>query len=442
MAAVLGGLVWWTPPRVVAPTAGVALLGTFAASDVRSIRVTGPDGSAASIERGPLDGVWLMSLGSTTNRAVVDGSRVQGFLRLLAELQSGDADPRPMPRASIVTLQGPSGPLATLAIDSELIAGRGRVALLDQTGKVLRVAATSEDLGGLLRADALNEWRSKVLLAWSPERSSSLLLRRGDKGVSMSRVGAGWLMSAPVQMKADPGAAQGVSLWLANAAVDRFVDDAGSPDAFAKPARTVVIATESSERRRVEQRIELGAELDARSSLIRITGVDADATESSGAARVLWGPLLAVVQTSLLAGLSDEASAYLPKTSFDFPPADVASVRVGAFTVARGADGSFGAHDATVRTTLKLLTEVPAASVTLLPAPPTPSGDAARVTLIGLGSATIGAATLEFDSIASRTEGTPSVPALRVTVDRVQRVIPLERARELLASVRAIAASN
>jgi hypothetical protein len=58
--------------------------------------------------------------------------------------------------------------------------------------------------------------------------------------------------------------------------------------------------------------------------------------------------------------------------------------------------------------------------------------------MLGLGGATIGAATLEFDSIASRTEGAPSMPAIRVTVDRVQRVIPLERAREFLAALKSI----
>jgi hypothetical protein len=438
LAAILGGLVWWTTPRGVVEVPGSALLDAFATSDVRRIRVTAPDGGVAAIERGPLDGLWLMTLGQNQTSVVVEASRVQGFLRLVAELRASVTEGRPMPKAAIVELIGASGTLATIAIDPEFLAGKGRVALLNEAGQVVRVAATSEDLGALLRPDALSEWRSKALLGWAPERSSSLLIRRGDTGVSIARVGTGWLMSAPLQLKADPGAVQGVSLWLANTTVDRFLDDAGATESFATSVRTIVVGTESLDRRRIEQRIELGPAVDARSSLVRITGVDRDSVSGSGAAKALWGPTVAVVQTSVLTGLSDDAASYLPKTSFDFPSADVAALRVGSSTVSRGSDGSFGPNDATVRAALKLLTEVPAASVTLLPGPGGAAAEATRVTLLGLGGATIGAATLEFDSIASRTEGAPSMPAIRVTVDRVQRVIAMERAREFLAALKSI----
>jgi hypothetical protein len=442
LAAVLGGLVWWTTPRGVVQVAGPALLDAFATGDVRTIRVTASDGGAATIERGPLEGMWLMTLGQGQPSAVVEASRVQGFLRLVAELRSGITDGRAMPKAAIVELIGASGTLARIAVDPEFLAGKGRVALLNDAGQALAVAATSEDLSALLRPDALSEWRSKSLLGWTPERSSSLLLRRGDTGVSIARVGTGWLMSAPLQLKADPSAVQGVSLWLANTTVDRFLDDAGATESFATPSRTIVVATESPERRRIEQRIELGPEVDARSSLVRITGVDRDSVSASGSAKSLWGPIVAVVQTSVLTGLSDDAASYLPKTSFDFPAADVASLRVGTSLVSRGSDGNFGPFDPTVRAALKLLTEVPAASVTLLAGSGGAAADATRVTMLGLGGATIGAATLEFDSIASRTEGAPSMPAIRVTVDRVQRVIPLERAREFLAALKSIGDSK
>lgn len=379
-----------------------------------------------------------MSSAKDYARSVVDASRVQGFIRLLSELRTGAVDARPMPRASIVKLMGASGTLATLGIDPEFLAGKGRVAVVGDAGEVVRVGVCAEDLGALLRPEALAEWRSKSLLPWAPERSNSLLLRRGENGVAMSKIGTGWLMSAPMKVKADAGAAQGVALWLANAAIDRFVDDAAPKDAFAIPGRVIVIATESNDRRRIEQRIELGPELDPRSSLVRITAVEADRERATSEAGTLWGPVVAVVQTSLLAGLSDDPSAYVLKTSFDFPAADVVAVRIGAAVTARGGDGGFGDQDATLRSLLKLLTEVPAASIVVLPQAAVTGTDSTDVTLLGLGNATIGAAVVDFDSIASRTEGMPPTPAVRVTVDRIQRVIPLERAREFLATLKAI----
>ena len=414
--------------------AGPALLDAFTPSEVLSIEIKEPDGGIVSIARGPIEGSWLLSPSADQPKAFVESSRVQGFLRLLSELRVGPSDGRPMPRAAIATLLGKNGPIAILAFDPELLAGRGRVALLSESGAVARVAVTTEDLAALVRPEAVAEWRQRSLLPWAQERSNSVLLLRGDRRVEMSRLGSGWMMTAPIQMRADAGTAPGVALWLSNATIDRFLSGSDGADSFAKPVRTIAVGTEALDRRRIEQRIELGGELDARSSVVRITGVDLD----SG--RPLWGPSIAVVQTSLLAGLSDDPSTYLPRTAFDFPSADVVAVRVGTVTVARGGDGGFGELDATVRALLRLLTEVRSPNVSLLPAAPTPGAEAVPVTLLGLGGATIGFATLEYESIAPTVEGTTSTPAIRVTVDSVRRVIPLERAREFLAAVKSIGA--
>lgn len=341
-----------------------------------------------------------------------------------------------MPTAAIVQLSGKSGPLASVAIDPEFLAGRGRVALLTDAGTAASVAVISEDLGALVKPEAVREWRSKSLLPWAPDRSSAIGLTRKDgPAVQAERSGSGWVLTAPLRMRAEPAAAQGVALWLANAAVDRFLESGG--EGFDKPARTIVVATDSLSRTRIEQRIELGTELDARSSVIRITGVDAD----SG--RPIWGPSFAVVQTSLLAGISDEPSAYLAKVCFSFAGADVTAIRFPGFdrVLSRGSDGGFGADDANARTLVRLLTEIPAAATTIVSGGDAPA-EHVRVQLLGLNSAVLGEAVLSYDSITSRAEGAPSVPAIRIDVDRVRRVIPLERAREVLAAIKAIASAK
>lgn len=439
ICVVLGALVWWTTPRASVEVEGPALLSGFAAGDVREIRITHPQGATLSLERGVTEGLWLLRSGAGETRFVVESSRVQGFLRLLAELRSAaSADARPMPKAIMVQLVGSGGSLASVAIDPEFLAGRGRVALLSASGTAAKVAVTSEDLAALVRPEAVTEWRAKALLPWAPDRSNAIAIGRADgAGVAVERSGAGWLLTAPLTLRAEASAAQGVPLWLANAAVDRFLEDAPG-NAFAKPSRTIVIATDSLERRRIEQRIELGPALDARSSVIRVTGVDAE----SG--RMLWGPVAAVVQTSLLAGVSDDPAAYLTRVCFAFGAADVSAVRFpsGGTTITRAGDGGFGANDASVRALLRLLTEVPAAQVSIIGNESAASEESILVKLIGASDAALGEATLAVDTIAARTEGAPSVPAIRVTVDRVRRVIPVERAREFLASIKAIAAAK
>lgn len=436
---VLGALVWWTTPRANVDVEGPALLSGFAAGDVRAIRITHPQGATLTLERGVIEGLWLLRPGAAETRYVVESSRVQGFLRLLAELRSAAAaDARPMPEAIIVQLVGAGGALASVAIDPEFLAGRGRVALLSESGTAARVAVTSEDMAALVRPEAVTEWRAKTLLPWAPDRSNAIAVGRADgAGVAAERSGAGWLLTAPLKLRAESSAAQGVSLWLANAAVDRFLDDAPG-NAFTKASRTIVIASDSLERRRIEQRIELGPELDARSSVIRITGVDAD----SGKAQ--WGPVAAVVQTSLIAGVSDDPASYLTRVCFVFGAADIAAVRfpAGGKTITRGGDGGFGGDDASVRALLRLLTEVPAAQVSITGTESVAADESIRVTLLGARDAGLGEATLAADTIAARTEGAPSVPAIRVTVDRVRRVIPVERAREFLASIKAIASAK
>jgi hypothetical protein len=435
ICVVLGALVWWTTPRSIVEVEGPALLSGFAAGDVREIRITHPQGATLSLERGVMEGLWLLRPGVAETRFVVESSRVQGFLRLLAELRSAAlTDARPMPKAIIVRLVWSGGELASVALDPEFLAGRGRAALLSESGTAAKVAVTTEDLAALVRPEALMEWRARALLPWAPDRSNAIAVGRADgAGVAAERSGSGWLLTVPLTLRAEPSAAQGVSLWLANTSVDRFLEDAsGNP--FAKPSRTIVIACDSFERRRIEQRIELGPELDARSSLIRVTGVDSEI------GRALWGPAVAVVQTSLLAGVSDDPAAYLTRVCFTFGAADVSAVRFpsGGRTITRVGDGGFGADDASVRALLRLLTEVPAAQVSIIGNESAVSEESIRVKLMGASDAGLGEATLAVDTIAARTEGAPSVPAIRVTVDRVRRLIPVERAREFLASIKSI----
>lgn len=443
ICTVLGALVWWTTPRPTIETQGPPLV-SVSASEIRSIRITDPAGATGTLERGPFDGVWLLQLGSGP-RNVADSGRVQGFLRLLSELRTTTAaDTRPMPRAAMVRLVGPAGVLASVALDPDFLAGRGRAALVDDSGVVLRVASTSEDLAALVKPEALAEWRSKSLLPWAPDRSHALTLGRRDiepsRWLSAERSGSGWLLTAPLKLRAETAAAQGVSLWLANASIDRFLDQA--PSEGFQPVRTLVVATDSLERRRIEQRIELGPELDPRSSLVRVHGVNAD----SGA--TLWGPSYAVLQTSLLAGITDNPAGFLTKVSFPFAAADVTAIAIDASErpISRGPDGGFGSADANARALLRLLTEIPATQISILPSESTnqvePSSDAVTVRLLGVNNAELGRATLEADTIPSRTEGAPSVPAIRVTVDRVRRVIATERPREFLASVKALAANR
>lgn len=109
--------------------------------------------------------------------------------------------------------------------------------------------------------------------------------------------------------------------------------------------------------------------------------------------------------------------------------------------LSRGSDGGFGADDANARTLVRLLTEIPAAATTIVSGGDAPA-EHVRVQLLGLNSAVLGEAVLSYDSITSRAEGAPSVPAIRIDVDRVRRVIPLERAREVLAAIKAIASAK
>ncbi|MBY0112267.1 MAG: DUF4340 domain-containing protein [Phycisphaerales bacterium] len=439
ICGVLGLLVWWTTPRAVEVVAGPALLEGFSAAELTSVRITSPEGETSAFERGPMEGLWLLKQGRSEIRSVVDASRVQGFLRLLSELRasSGPDENRSMARAFMVSLGGGNGTLATLAIDPEFLGGRGRVAKVLEDGTAVRVAVTSQDLGALVKPAALAEWKSKTALAWTPERTSSMTVSRDTHAVELQRSGTGWLMTRPLQLRADPASAQGVSLWLANVGVDRWLDDGGPAEVFSKPGRVLVLGAETLERKRVEQRIELGAEVDARMSLIRVTGVDAET------GKPVWGPSVGVVQTSLLTGVSDDESFYLPKVCFAFPAADVSKARIatgaGEVTLSRDAGGGFGSSEVTARGLLRLLTEVPAAIVRVMPpgsAREPSSEEPVRVSLLGQGDAVLGTAELLPDVIPSRTEGSPSTPAIQITIDRVRRVIPAERPREFLAALR------
>jgi len=452
IALILGLVVWFTTPRTVLPSASTQFLPDFSPGQVSQIEIAWPGGETANLSRS--DSRWILQSHAAKNAPSpgsdsasspwpAESSRVQGLLRLVAEAQSG-GDTRAMPTAIFMTFTRDSGEPIRLAIDPSTLGGSGRIARLTTDGRVQSVASVDEQFVRALDSTAIETWRSKDLLFWPAEATTSFDSRVGNSTIELSKSGGAWIMHAPIAIKADAGTVEGSLLLLSRSGVDRFLP-ANSPaeGTWKDPARVLRLASRSNtatNRRDIEQTIEIGPAIDTASRMVRITARDLAGNS------VLWGPEVAILNSATLEAIPSTPNAFVSRITLDLPAADIASIEIessGQRTIVnRAPGGTFGEADAAIRDLLRLVSESPASQVRILESPVSPStgiaADSIRIRPLGPNSEPLGEFTLRATSVASKVAGAPSVPAIEVTDRSVARSVPWQRPADFLATLRAI----
>ena len=452
IALILGLVVWVTTPRTVLPSASAQFLPDFSPGQVSQIEIAWPGGETASLARS--DSRWILQSHASKNAPSTgsasasppwpaESSRVQGLLRLVAEAQDG-GDARAMPTAIFMTFTRDSGEPIRLAIDPSTLGGSGRIARLTTDGRVQSVASVDEQFVRALDSTSIETWRSKDLLFWPAEATTAFDSRIGNSKIELAKSGGAWIMHAPIATKADAGTVEGSLLLLSRSSFDRFLS-ATSPNegAWKDPARVIRLASRSNaatNRRDIEQTIEVGPAIDSASRMVRITARDLAANS------VLWGPEVAIMSSATLEAIPSTPSAFVSRIALDLPAADIGSIAIESAgqtaIVKRTPGGTFSEADATIRDLLRLLSESPASQIKVLESPVSPAAvlaaDSIRIRPLGPSSEPLGEFTLKAASVASKVSGAPSVPAIEVTDRSVARSIPWQRPADFLATLRAI----
>lgn len=452
IALILAVVVWYTTPRTVLQSTSAQFLPDFSPSQVSQIDIVWPGGESARLTKS--DSRWILqarpAIASGTSKEVptsppwpAETSRVQGLLRLISEAREG-ADAQAMPTAIFLNLLRENNDPVRLAIDPNTLGGSGRVARLTSDGRVQAVASIDGHFVRALESSAIESWRSKALLFWSPEATTGFDSRAGTDSIELVKAGGAWVMQSPITTKADAATVEGSLLLLSKSGVDRFLP-AQSPgdEAWKEPARIIRLASRSNAnatRRDIEQTIQVGPAIDSTSRMVRITATDLASNS------VLWGPETAIVNSSTLDAIPSAPNAFVARRSLDLPPADIGAIEIESSgnraIVKRSASGTFGDADATIRDLLRLLSETPATQIKILesasPSTSDATTDSIRIRALGPKSEPLGEFTLKAASIASKTSGAPPVPAIEITDRLVARSVPWQRPADFLASLRAI----
>jgi len=452
IALILGLVVWFTTPRAVLPSASAQFLPDFSPAEVTQIDLGWPGGETARLSKS--DSRWILqarpanvSDASTQTPALppwpAESSRVQGLLRLIYEAREG-ADAQAMPSAIFLTLLRERGDPVRLAIDPNTLGGAGRIARLTSDGRVQAVAAIDEQFVRALESSAIESWRSKDLLYWPPQAITGFDSRAGTDSIELIKAGGTWIMQVPIAVKADAATVEGSLLLLSKSAVDRFLP-AQSPrdEAWKEPARIIRLASRSNantNRRDIEQTIQVGPAIDSTSRMVRITATDLSAKS------ILWGPEIAIVNSSTLEAIPSAPNAFISRRSLDLPAADIGAIQIESpgnlAIVKRAADGTFGAADAPIRDLLRLLCETPATQIRILESASAPDtgNDSIRIRALGPNSEPLGEFIIKVASVTSKTTGAPPAPALEIVDRLVARSVPWQRPTDFVAALRAIKA--
>lgn len=459
LAAILLGIYWWTTPKPASRTGGTqARLLAALSGPVDSIEIRWPGGEQAVLERGPATDLWLMRAGGVVFPATTE--RVTGLLGLLRELQSETSpNDRPMGRVILLTIRSRSSADQRLAIDPEPFAGRVRVATIDAAERVTAFAFAGADFAGLLADTSLDAWRVRELSPFPASQIRAIRQTSGDARVDLVKLGPRWVLNGPAIVSGEPAAVEGLAQWLANATVERFVDQTAASEA--SPLRTLDIVSRevpvtggsrdappaSGDKPALDlvgeivQRVEVRPGPDAMRWSVRVLGIDS-------AGRVVWGPLSAIIDRAAVPDLASSFGDYASRRSLEIPVADVASVvlrGVGTDTrvkrVSRTPDGLFPPGYESIGRTLQTLSQVAASRVVIAStaesATETPDR-AIELQLLGPAGVDFGTYRLSIGAAASGVSGAPSTPLLVVRVGVIVREYPMERPQELIVALRAL----
>ncbi|MBS0191915.1 MAG: hypothetical protein U0573_13020 [Phycisphaerales bacterium] len=441
VALILGAVVWATSPRQHAESANGPLLPDFSPSSCESFTINWPDGQTAALTRGPLEGQWLLSSANGGQISwPAEPGRVQGLLRLVQELRgdSPSAARGPMPKAIVLTFSRAKGSRVQLAVDPNTLGGKGRVAVIDESSRVVAVSQSTDGFVRSLDRSAVLSWQSTDLLLWPPENCGAFRSASTAGEIDLTRGANGWIMQSPVATRADSGAIQGVLLLLSKSGVDRFLPDSGDFEAgFSPPARMITCGYRrpgTDPALRLEERIEIGPSLDSQTRVVRLSA------GRDGEKKPLWGPVYGVVDSSALAALSEVPANFVARISADLAPADISEIRFAgpgdsSASLRRENSGNFAQADSTAREFLKVLCETPAASCEIRPADaPTPT-DARVLQLLGPQKNVLKELLVRPGQVASKIAGSPATPALEVIDGRILRLVPTQRPRDMIAAL-------
>lgn len=440
IALILGLVVWFTQPRTHVPSAAPEFLPDFSPAQITQLDLTWPSGQSIRIAKA--DGRWTFHAGSTRDATAwpAEPARVQGLLRLLHEAHTAETAAA-MPSATFLTLTRESGAPLRLAIHPLSLGGKVAIARLGPDGRVEAVASIDEQVGRTIDPLAIEAWRSKDLLFWTPESTSTFESHSAAAKVELAKLGGAWIMTSPLRTKADAASVEGALLLLSKSSVERFLP-ASDDQHWNEPVRILRFASRSNApgaRRDFEQTIEIGAALDAGTRLVRISAREGESRTT------LFGPEVAIVSNSLLEAIPAQPDSFISRICLDLPSADVSSIEISASdqpaAFQRSATGTFGPADATIRELVRLLAESPASRVKLIEKPAEPAPGAIRVRVLGPKAEPLGEFFLMPSSVASKVAGAPAVPAIEVASRTIVRSIPWQRPTDFLAALRSLKAA-
>ncbi len=301
----------------------------------RSFKAVHADGSRQEFELHPVSGEWIMrsfdTSGMQTFRWPANEGRIKGALRMLAEAQTMGVilggDER---KGTVVEFAIGTGQSFSLAMEPDGLGGRV-AARVSQTGSPQRRVFIAADIAELFRPQGLAEWRDTGLVSTQLGDPSRIKISRGDRTLSLARVGKNWSIRKPLSVPADARAVLKVISAIAKLRVDRFE---GSVDAAAAAVELVIVvetdlpAGKGGEESRRTARETLkffckNATDELWNAVVSSQFGDSPVSSFRGNAS---GP----IQSATLRAMSVDPADYASRIAFtDFTQADVAAIALG-----------------------------------------------------------------------------------------------------------------
>jgi hypothetical protein len=323
-------------PKPVAPPPPPTWLKGLNPLDVTAIVVRWPEGKSAAIERSQVPGVWVLrqSGAGADPPWPVPGSRVNGAVHLLSEIDAIPPSEGGVPAGMTVTVRTRAGAEHKLTIAEAVLGGK---ALVLVHGPAESVRLADADVAKMFK-DGLRAWRDSGVLeasagdASNPGEVSRVRLQTVGRQITLGRTKGKWGVREPVAAPADNAACNQLVEHLGQLAVQRLVAEqlADSATGLNNPTAMVecdsdfvVTSGDGTARRVLLQKVTVGGPADATREKLyaRVSAEWMDpATRKS---EPLWGPALVVLNRSDLNTVRAEPSVYLSKLSTELPAADV-----------------------------------------------------------------------------------------------------------------------
>ena len=244
----------------------------------------------------------------------VDESVMRGALRKLVGLR-GEPSNSGFDTAATLSIDGESGPIASIEFSSGRLGGRGLASV--DAGSGTETALIDGELLDVFTRSGLRPWRDRRALPLIGAGTTSVGVSSGEVGIELGRARGRWGLIAPFQERADGSRVEAVLRTLGALEFERFAGPEEAPETAALPAAIDLRLVRAGETLR--QRLEVVGSVDLGGERVLVSV----SLERNGD---VWAGATGVVPREVLDEIPTDPAWYASRRAIDLAPADAARI--------------------------------------------------------------------------------------------------------------------